>query len=109
MEERGRKKSAFRRAQQRRKRGGEKKKRKRKQDARLPVNIDETVELAGTSGLGRLVVVGETGTGEVERVDEKEGRGSGGSTGSDVSGEPGPVTLGLLEAEEGLEVVLEGD
>jgi hypothetical protein len=76
---------------------------------RLLVDVDEAVELTSATSLGRLVVVGETGTGVVERVDEEERRGSGGSTGSDVSGKPLPVALVLLEAEQGLEVVLEGE
>jgi len=74
----------------------------------LLVNRDETVELPGTTLLGRLVVVGETGSGVVERVDEEKGRGTGSSTGSDVTGEPLGVRLRLLEVEHGLEVVLEG-
>ena len=76
---------------------------------RLLVDVDEAVELTSATSLGRLVVVSETGTGVVERVDEEERRGSGGSTGSDVSGKPLPVALVLLEAEQGLEVVLEGE
>lgn len=75
----------------------------------LLVNIDETVELSGSSDLGGLVVVGESGSGVVERVNKEERRGSGGSSGSDVSGEPDPVALRLLEPEQGLEVVLEGE
>ena len=43
----------------------------------LLVHINETVELTGTSGLGVLVVIGKTGTGVVERVDEEEGGGAG--------------------------------
>lgn len=74
----------------------------------LSVDIDQTVELSGTTDLGRLVVVGETGSGVVERVDEQEGRSTSGTTGSNVSGKPLPVTLRLLETEQGLEVVLEG-
>lgn len=45
---------------------------------RLAVDVNETVELAGTTALGVLVVVGKTGTGVVEGVDEEE-RGSTGS------------------------------
>ncbi len=45
---------------------------------RLLVNVDETVELALAALLGRLGVVGETGTGVVERVDEEQRRGAGG-------------------------------
>jgi hypothetical protein len=43
----------------------------------LLVHIDQTVELTSTTGLGVLVVVGETSTGVIEGVDEEEG----GSTG----------------------------
>ena len=38
----------------------------------LLIDVNETVELAGSSTLGRLSVVGKTGTGVVERVHEKE-------------------------------------
>jgi hypothetical protein len=75
----------------------------------LSVDVDETVELSGSTLGGRLVVVGKTGSGVVERVDEEEGRGTGSSTGSNVSGEPLPVALVLLETEQRLEVVLEGE
>ena len=44
----------------------------------LLVDIDETVELALTTLLGGLGVVGKTGTGVVEGVDEEEGGGTGG-------------------------------
>ena len=43
----------------------------------LLVDVDETVELAGSSTLGRLGVVGKTGTSVVERVDEEKGRSTG--------------------------------
>lgn len=43
----------------------------------LLVDIDETVELAVTTLLGVLRVVGETSTGIVERVDEEERGGTG--------------------------------
>lgn len=43
----------------------------------LAVDIDETVELALTGTLGGLGVVGKTGTGVVQRVDEEEGSGTG--------------------------------
>lgn len=72
----------------------------------LAVDVNETVELTGSSTLGGLGVVGETGTGVVEGVDEKKGGGTSSTTGGDVASEPLPVTLVLLEAEEGLEVVL---
>lgn len=72
----------------------------------LAVDIDETVELTGSSTLGGLGVVGETSTGVVEGVDEEKGRGTSGTTGGDIASEPFPVTVVLLEAEEGLEVVL---
>jgi hypothetical protein len=42
----------------------------------LPVDIDETVELTLTSALGGLGVVGKTGTGVVEGVDEEQGSGT---------------------------------
>jgi hypothetical protein len=43
----------------------------------LLVDIDQAVELTLTTSLGVLVVVGETGTGVVERVDEEEGSSTG--------------------------------
>lgn len=42
----------------------------------LLVDIEETVELTVTTALGGLGVVGKTGTGVVERVDEEEGSGT---------------------------------
>jgi len=75
----------------------------------LPVDVDQTVELTGSTTLGgTLGVVGETGTGVVEGVDEEKGRSTGGTTRGDVTSEPLGVTLRLLETEQGLEVVLEG-
>ena len=74
----------------------------------LFVDIDETVELTGSSALGRLGVVGETSTSVVKRVDEEERRGTSSTTGGDVASEPLPVAVLLLEAEERLEVVLYG-
>jgi hypothetical protein len=44
----------------------------------LLVDVYETVELTVTTLLGRLGVVGETGTGVVKGVDEEEGSGTGG-------------------------------
>ena len=72
----------------------------------LPVDIDETVELAGSSTLRGLRIVGKTGTSIVKRVHEKQRGGTGSTTRGEVTREPLPVTLVLLEAEEGLEVVL---
>lgn len=46
----------------------------------LLVDIDQTVELTSTTLLGGLGVVGETGTGVVERVDEEERRSTSGTT-----------------------------
>ena len=43
----------------------------------LLVDVDETVELALTTLGGRLGVVGKTGTGVVQGVDEEEGSGTG--------------------------------
>ena len=74
----------------------------------LAVDIDKAVELAVTSALGgRFGVVGETGTGVVERIDEEERGGTGGTSRGDVSSEPLPVAVVLLEGEERLVVVLE--
>jgi hypothetical protein len=43
----------------------------------LAVDVDETVELALAALLGTLGIVGKTGTGIVERVDEEKGGGTG--------------------------------
>jgi hypothetical protein len=42
----------------------------------LLVDIDQTIELTLTASLGVLVVVGKTGTGVIEGVDEEEGGGT---------------------------------
>src|SRR5690606_213516 len=47
----------------------------------LLVDVDETVELTLTSDLGGLVVVGKTGTGVIEGVDEEEGSGTSSTSG----------------------------
>lgn len=44
----------------------------------LAVDIDETVELTLTTLLGGLGIVGKTGTGVVQRVDEEQGSGTSG-------------------------------
>jgi hypothetical protein len=49
----------------------------------LAVDVDQAVELALTTLLGGLGVVGETGTGVVQRVDEHQGGGTGHLLGSD--------------------------
>lgn len=95
----------------------------------LAVDVNETVELAGTTALGVLVVVRKTGTGVVERVDEEE-RGSTSSlknlsargphhslragetytTGGEVASHPPGVAVTLLlEAEHLLELVAESE
>ena len=66
----------------------------------LAVDIDQAVELTSSSTLGRLGVVGETGTSVVERVNEQQRRSTGGTTRCDVASEPLPVTILLLEAEQ---------
>jgi hypothetical protein len=97
----------------------------------LLVDVDETVELALTTLLGGLGVVGETGTGVVEGVDEEEGGSTGSldfndqsscsrwmidesaktyTTRSQVTGHPLPVTITLLlEGEHGLVGVAESE
>jgi hypothetical protein len=79
----------------------------------LLVDVDETVELTLADGgaLGsRLSVVGKTSTGVVERVDEEERSGTGSTTRGKVAGHPPGVAVPLLlPAEQGLEVVLEGE
>ena len=73
---------------------------------RLLVDIDETVELTGSSTLGGLRIVGETSTSVVKRVHEEERGGTSSTTRRDVAGEPLPVAILLLETEQRLEVVL---
>ena len=72
----------------------------------LPVNIHETIELPCSSTLGGLRVIGETSTSIVERVDEEKRRCTSCTTRCNVASEPFPVTIVLLETEQGLEVVL---
>jgi hypothetical protein len=74
----------------------------------LLVDIDETVELTGSSTLRRLGVVSQTRTSIVKRVHEEERRSTSSTTGGDVTSEPLPVAIILLEAKQGLEVVLCG-
>ena len=62
----------------------------------LLVDIYETVELALTTLLGGLGIVGKTGTGVVEGVDEEEGSGTSSTTGGQVTGHPLGVTVTLL-------------
>jgi hypothetical protein len=92
----------------------------------LLVDIDETVELAITTLLSVLGVVGKTGTGIIERVDEEEGSGTGSlssvsrissrpadntyTTGGQVTGHPLGVTITLLlESEHGLVGIAESE
>lgn len=75
----------------------------------LLVHVDQAVELTLTTLLGRLGVVGKTGTGVVKGVDEEERGGTGGTTGGQVAGHPlGVAVTVLLVAEHGLELVTEG-
>lgn len=76
----------------------------------LAVDVNETVELALTTLLGVLGVVGQTGTGVVQGVDEQHGSGTSGTTGSQVTGHPHGVAITvLLEAEHLLELVAESE
>ena len=75
----------------------------------LLVDIGKAVELTLTTLLGGLVIVGKTGTGEIEGVDEEEGGGSSHSTGGEVTGHPLGVTLILLEGEHALVGVAESE
>lgn len=76
----------------------------------LAVHVHQPVELALPALLGRLGVVGQARTGIVERVDERQGGGARGTTGSHVAGEPLPVAVAVLVvAEHLLELVLEGE
>jgi len=73
----------------------------------LLVDIEQTVELSVSSTLGGLGVVSQSGSGVVQRVDESQRGGTSQTTGSQVTGEPLPVGLVLLETEHLLELVLE--
>lgn len=76
----------------------------------LLVDVDETVELAVTTALGGLGVVGKTGTGVVERVDEEEGSGTSSTTGGKVTHHPLGVAITiLLEGEHRLVGVTESE
>jgi hypothetical protein len=73
----------------------------------LTVDVHEAVELtSSTANLCRLRIVRETRTSVVEGVDKQKGRGTSCTTGCNVARKPLPVALVLLEAEQGLEVVL---
>jgi len=76
----------------------------------LLVDIDQTVELTVTTALRVLGVVGETGTGVVEGVDEEKGSGTSHTTRGKVTSHPPPVSITvLLVAEHGLERVAESE
>jgi len=72
----------------------------------LSVDIDETVVLS-LATLG-LVVVSQSSTGVVERVDDGEGHGTGKTTRRDVDGELLPLWGVLRAGKHGLDGVLEG-
>jgi len=75
----------------------------------LSVDINETVELALSTLLGRLVIISQTGTGIVQGIDKEQRRGTSSTTRGQISGKPDPVSiLILLETEQLLEVILEG-
>jgi len=75
----------------------------------LGVDINETLELALSSLLGSLVVVGKTGTGVVKRVHEAERQSSSQTTRGHVTTEPLEVAILISsEVEQGLELFLEG-
>ncbi|KAG9966922.1 ADP,ATP carrier protein, partial [Aureobasidium melanogenum] len=76
----------------------------------LLVDIDETVELALTRALGGLGVVGKTGTGVVEGVDEGKGSGTSSLDEGKVAHHPLGVTVTLLlVGEHGLVGVAESE
>lgn len=75
----------------------------------LAVDVNETVELTLTTALGGLGVVGQTGTGVVQGVDEEQGSGTGSTTGGQVTHHPLEVAVTLLlVGEHGLVGVAEG-
>ncbi len=62
--------------------------------------------MTGSSTLCGLGVVCKTSTGIVEGIDEEKGGCTSSTTGSDIASKPLPVTVVLLETEQGLEVIL---
>ena len=74
----------------------------------LLVNIHETVELALSSLLSALGIVGETGSGVIERIDEEKRHGSSGTTRGDVLAELDAVAVGLVHLKHLLDFILEG-
>jgi hypothetical protein len=72
----------------------------------LTVDIDETIELAVPSTLCGLGIIGKTRTSVVKRVDEEQRGGASSTTGCNVTTEPLPVAIRLLETEQGFEVIL---
>merc|ERR1719456_331763 len=77
---------------------------------RLHVHVQQAVELALTATLlRRLHVVGEAGTGVVQRVHEQQRRRTSETAGRHVGAEPLEVALILLHVEHLLEGVLEGE
>jgi len=73
----------------------------------LLVDIDETVVLS--LAVLALGVVGESGSGVVEGVDDGKGHGTSETTGSDVGGELDGVAGVLAHGEESLDLALEGE
>ena len=77
---------------------------------RLSVDVDETIELSLSAALlGRLGVIGQSGSSVVERVDEAERQGTSDTTRGDVLAERDHVRVGLLRFEGRLDLVLEGE
>merc|ERR1711964_295621 len=66
----------------------------------LLVDIYQAVELTLTTSLCVLVIVGKTGTGVIEGVDEEEGSGTSSTTGSQVTSHPLSISITLLLESE---------
>ncbi|TRY75870.1 hypothetical protein TCAL_09361 [Tigriopus californicus] len=75
----------------------------------LPVDVDESVELALATLLAALGVVSQTSTGIIQRVDEGQRHGTGKSSGQDVLAELLDIGGVLLSGEHALDGVLEGE
>lgn len=76
----------------------------------LLVDVDQTSVLTRSSLLGRLVVVSQTSTSIIERVDDSQGSSSGETTRHDVTSEGLGISILILgPAEKALEVILEGE
>jgi len=75
----------------------------------LSVDINEAIELSGSSFLGGLVIIGQSSSSIVKRIDEGKRTSTSSTTRCQVSCEPFPVAISLLViTEHSLELIFEG-